>query len=525
MDSQKLQQMIDSLLNNKKLRIKHTFESFLWFILIYFSNQIPDPLAPFQKEMIKLAEGNQTLVISAFRGAGKSTILDELYALWAATGNQQKKFILIVSQTEKQAQLHFANIKSALEMSSLFKTDLGPFKEETVWNSSTIVLMNGTRISCISVEQNVRGLKHLQYRPDLIIADDIESSTSVLSAEQRDKTYNFLKSDLILAGDMKKLRLIVLGNMYHEDGVIKRLEDEIEDQRFNAIYKRYPFIDEHGKCAWESKYPTQESIDYLKGFIGDERTWMREMLLIPVPDEGQIIDQKWLKYYDASNDDYKKGLKYRQTVMAVDLAISQKQNADNTAIVIGEVYGEGKDRKLYIKPYPLNGKLRFPDTCNTLRNQFEALKNQKHNTKIFVEQVGYQPSVIQTLEDENYPIKGSVPVGSKESRLSVVSPYIKNGNVFFPQKGAEELIRQLIGFGTEKHDDLVDALIIAISKTLSQRERSLGLGVTFEDGSYMINGVHYPAPKRYFYFGQYHTEPIEEYYRRVQGYIDDGLIQ
>ena len=40
--------------------------------------------------------------------------------------------------------------------------------------------------------------------------------------------------------------------------------------------------------------------------------------------------------------------------------------------------------------------------------------------------------------------------------------YIKTGVVKFPRKGAEQLIAQLLGFGIEKHDDAVDALVYLI---------------------------------------------------------------
>lgn len=38
--------------------------------------------------------------------------------------------------------------------------------------------------------------------------------------------------------------------------------------------------------------------------------------------------------------------------------------------------------------------------------------------------------------------------------------------VFFPKQGAEELIQQLVYFGVEKHDDLVDAFTIVLLKSL-----------------------------------------------------------
>ena len=38
----------------------------------------------------------------------------------------------------------------------------------------------------------------------------------------------------------------------------------------------------------------------------------------------------------------------------------------------------------------------------------------------------------------------------------------KTGKIVFNIKGCEDLITQLVGFGVEKHDDLVDALTCAI---------------------------------------------------------------
>jgi phage terminase large subunit-like protein len=40
----------------------------------------------------------------------------------------------------------------------------------------------------------------------------------------------------------------------------------------------------------------------------------------------------------------------------------------------------------------------------------------------------------------------------------------ENGKVLFPKQGCEELIMQLTVFGKEKHDDLVDATTIVVTK-------------------------------------------------------------
>ena len=77
------------------------------------SHYIIYPFAQFHREMLSLTEeiNLRLLVLIAFRGSGKSTLMSLSYPIWAILGVQQKKFVLIVSQTQSQARLHLANIK------------------------------------------------------------------------------------------------------------------------------------------------------------------------------------------------------------------------------------------------------------------------------------------------------------------------------------------------------------------------------------------------------------------------------
>lgn len=56
----------------------------------------------------------------------------------------------------------------------------------------------------------------------------------------------------------------------------------------------------------------------------------------------------------------------------------------------------------------------------------------------------------------------------KQSRLTLITHLIQQGKVLFPRFGAEELIQQLVGFGTEKHDDLADAFAILLLKIIEE---------------------------------------------------------
>ena len=61
-----------------------------------------------------------------------------------------------------------------------------------------------------------------------------------------------------------------------------------------------------------------------------------------------------------------------------------------------------------------------------------------------------------------------MPTGrtDKAARLRLTTPLLKDARVLFPEKGGEELIDQLLGFGKEKHDDLADAFAILALKII-----------------------------------------------------------
>jgi phage terminase large subunit-like protein len=60
--------------------------------------------------------------------------------------------------------------------------------------------------------------------------------------------------------------------------------------------------------------------------------------------------------------------------------------------------------------------------------------------------------------------------GDKRSRQALISPFVKDAVVLFPETGCEELITQMTGLGRENHDDLADALSLLVSE-LSKTNR------------------------------------------------------
>jgi predicted phage terminase large subunit-like protein len=148
----------------------------------------------------------------------------------------------------------------------------------------------------------------------------------------------------------------------------------------------------------------------------------------------------------------------RFLAIGVDPAISQKDAADCTAMVTLDIRGTGNNLKFYVLPSPLNGHPGFPETMDLIKE----LNVVNRGPRFYVESVAYQTAIVQSALREAIDVKDVNLQMDKRTRLNMISNHIRNGQVLFPESGCELLITELIGFGVERYDDLVDALTIAI---------------------------------------------------------------
>jgi predicted phage terminase large subunit-like protein len=467
--------IVQEMLNSRKVRVNISKESHFWFSSVYLADYVRYETANFQKELFKITEDEKTgiAVVVAFRGSAKSTIMTLSYPLWAILGEQQKKFILILSQTQSQAKLHLSNIRKELEGNQLLKQEMGPFEEKTAeWGSTSIVIpKHDARITVASSEQSIRGIRHGSHRPDLIVCDDVEDLNSVKTREGRNKTYDWFTSEVIPTGD-NNTKIIVVGNLLHEDSLLMRLKEGIENGRLGGIYREYPLVNEQGQILWPGKFKGMEEIDKLKLTVPNENAWQREFMLRIVPEEDQLIFPEWLNYYDSlpPKDSY------RYVATAVDLAISEKDTADYTAMVSAYIGGIGEDIKIYILPRLINKRMDFPTAVQGIKDVHNSFVSSGISSKVYIEDVGYQASMIHQLRIEGVNAEGVKPHGQdKRSRLALTTSMIQRGQVVFPRQGADELIEQLVGFGKEKHDDLADAFSMLINKTIERNRFMPGI--------------------------------------------------
>jgi hypothetical protein len=447
---------------------KESRKHLLGFSLIYLTGYFTDPPATFHPQLVHALEdeNERRVLILGFRSSGKSTFGSLALPLWAALEHPDKyPFIILVADSSRQATLNISAIKHELETNTLIKQDYGEIKGNVIedfslqgegeeWQKQNIVLSNGVRILARSRGQKVRGLRHLQRRPKLVVVDDPEDGEWVRTKENRDKTDRWLHSKITGGLDARKGRLVVIGNLLHMDALLSRLR--APGTGFEVL--EFPLIDKDGHCTWPAMYPTEQSLKDKERDMGPV-AWQREMLLKIVAEEEAIITPEDIHYYDARPAGAVAALKGH----GIDLAISQKESAAYTRNVTGEVfyvedkppYGPGDTPKFFIRPNPYNEHVTFHDSLRYVR----GIPGELGGANIFfVKDVGYLKAAIQEMERALLPVVPMRPTTDKRSRLQTVAPLIKNGTVLFPRIGCEELLGQIFNLGVESHDDLCDGL-------------------------------------------------------------------
>lgn len=450
---------VEKMMTDEAFRGEAT-KNLYWFSKAYFPNSCTYEFADFHKEIMQLLEDEKQkrMVIAAFRGSGKSTIVTMIYVLYEIL-KRDKKYIVIVGRTQNQVRLQFDNIKRILEDPDgypLLRKDLGPFREESdEWRQGSIVLEKyNAKITGVSVDQGIRGMRYLQYRPQVFIVDDLEDQDSVATKESRNKMFDKVERDIIPAGDMAT-RTIIVGTILHDDSVFSRYEKAITSGQIDGVFKKYPIVDEAGRILWPAKYDN-EKLEAEKKKYGSQ-AWNFEFMLKVISPEDRVIMPEWIEgnLYDELPP--KEEIAY--AITGLDSAISMKETADYTALVSAYVTNSGH---VYILPNAINKRMNFPDALKSIEERSRLLGNG-HPTKVVAEKVAFQETFVQQLRTKNIPIEGvDIMSMDKRERLSVVAPLFENGNVHFPRNGAEQLKDQIIYFGRMDHDDMTDATTIAL---------------------------------------------------------------
>ena len=420
-----------------------------------------------------------SIAYAAPRGNAKSTIVSFALPLWVALF-EKKHYIIIVSDTSGQANDFLNNIKEELENNEDLIADFG-YQEGSVWTNSDIILKNDVRIQAFGAGKKIRGRRHRQWRPDLIIGDDLENDENIGSEDQRKKMFSWQTKALSKAGD-ERTDKIFIGTIMHYDSLLAKLlkNPTYKTRKYQAVlnFSNSPLWDE-----WEVLVTNLEDMNRLntaKAFYEQNREAMLAETKVlwpekedyynlmlqrvadgpaafssekqnePLSDDERRFLREWIRYYDEEELEGKK----LYVAGVVDPSLGKK-GGDYSAILTGAM-----DASNIVYILDADIQRRHPDIIIS-----DVLdKHSKFNYKLFgVESVQFQEYFKDSLKSKIAESGVYLPVqeirthSDKTLRIQSIQPDIKNGRVRF-RRDQQQLIEQLVNFPSADHDDGPDAL-------------------------------------------------------------------
>jgi len=435
-------------------RARHDFEFFCrYYLADYFS---AEP-AEFHRELVTMVQTHDRGVAAAPREHAKSTHVSFAFPLHQICF-RLRHFIVIVREADQVAAQNVDDIRQELEENELIREDFGDLVGNRKWAESEFVTSTGVKVVGRGRGQSMRGMRYKQYRPDLVIADDIEDDELVESRDRRDKLERWLKRVVlnILGPDGK---FFMIGTILHHDSVLVRMLAQ-SDVYFTHVWKA---LTDDGKPLWPARWPLSRLLAKHKE-IGT-RNFETEFMNNPANEEDQIFSPNNWKYF--TDADVEGDL---DEVAAIDPAIGLKAKNDDTAVaVVGERGGNYYILRMTMRKLKIQQQIQLViSTCR----EFPRIR------KFAFETIAYQTALKQLVDEESAKNNLQIPAVAAEDlssdkikRISTLAPMAEQGRIYFPSASssywtadAQKCMDQFeaLGCSGDSHDDGPDAVERAI---------------------------------------------------------------
>lgn len=245
-------------------------KDFLKFRQYYFSHYHKFPDAKFHGEVCQLLkemtyQRGMKIALAAPRESAKSTIVTTEYCLYCIC-HKIEPFILVMSSTAEQVEHFLCDIKRELETNPPLIQDFPDVCEIGIkpgpprWTKNQIITRNGVNVLVLSVNQQVRGLRHGEFRPSLIVLDDIEAEQSAYNPDNFYKLQDTITKSVIRAGT-NRTNVVYIGTIHHYNSLLAQFTSQTEFPGWiKRIYRSVISWSEHPELweQWVKIYHCQE---------------------------------------------------------------------------------------------------------------------------------------------------------------------------------------------------------------------------------------------------------------------------
>ena len=401
----------------------------------------------------------QQAVIAAPRGTGKTTIDTIAYPAKKILF-QDKKFIVPISATATKAVMDGENLKRELIQNRVIKELFGPMKSDS-FSKEQWITQNGIMVMPRGAGQQVRGILYDRYRPDLIIADDLEDPEAVKNEDLRAALREWWFSDVCnsINRSQKDWKIVIVGTVLHEDSLLIHL---LNDPDWYGV--RLELCGADLKSNWPDFMSDDEVRKLYESHTrrGQLDLFSREYQNLPVSAEDATFKQEYFKYYLETDSDFLERLRLGkiETILIVDPAKTTKMHSAESAIVV--VGLDTENQRVYVRDV-VSGKFH-PDE---LYDHIFKLST-RFKVRVFgVEVTGLNEFITQPIRNEmmkrglGYPnemVELKARGREKSDRVRALVSYYRQGHMFHNESACRGLEAQLMSFPRSALWDQMDAL-------------------------------------------------------------------
>ena len=433
-------------------------------------------------------------VVAAPRGHAKSTSLTFKGTIHAVVYGY-KHYPIIISDSSDQAEGFLDNIRVEFEENEAIREDFGDLTGK-VWRSNVLVTSTNIKVEAIGSGKKIRGRKHRNWRPDLLILDDIENDENVNTPEQRRKLKNWFDKAVSKAGDTYT-DIMYIGTILHYDSLLNnvlqnpryktkkyraviseavntKLWDEWESIYTNLFNENHEedartFYEAHkekmllgAEVLWEEKLSYYDLME-IKVSEGTA-SFNSELQNDPIDPESATFNPEWFDYYEPELMDFSSP--EFVFVGANDPSLGKNKKSDTSSII--NLALSTKTGYMYVVDASV--EKRKPDVI--IEDVFEMNRRLKRDCKkgfykFGVEVVQFQYFFKEVMaaksaeEGEYIPIEEIQSTVNKVLRIESLQPVIKNKYLKFNREH-KTLRKQLQEFPMGKNDDAPDGLQMAV---------------------------------------------------------------
>ena len=471
---------------------------------------------------VSMRETNTKVAVAAPRSHAKSAYLSKAFPIHEVV-YRLRKYIIIISETPAVSQANMEWIRNQLKFNKKLREDFGPLlspKDQAnirdnsfgfiAWHPDEENPEYRKQIALVeaaSTGQALRGRNWNGSRPDLIILDDLEDARpggNASTPEQRRALRDWFTQTVIPLGDPegKRTAFVYMGTTVHHESLLMYVlhnRSDFKTKIYRAVIsypERMDLWEECRKIYMDYENPNRKA-DAEAFFKANEKEMLRGAKVLwpqvqplwklmtwkwdngskafnteyqnnPIDEDSMVFNPDTFTYWDDARDEIPIDHREYTFSMGVDFALG-KERGDYSAIAV-------------VAKHKKTGVMYVVEAIG------ERLKPKEFIDRIVDVVLQYQPDVIAAeaqaaqeffvdelsaaLMNVGYPAFTRVQKvkhrARKELRIEAMAPAIERGEIQFSHKHGL-LLEQFEQYGTNAHDDVLDALEMAVSAAKSAK--------------------------------------------------------